>query len=111
MSLVVFVSVALNAAVMPVGRPETARVTGMPKFNGLTTRAIVLVALAPRTTVMLLGDNERLKLGVGTMTVTVVEAVTVAELPVIVIGCEPGVAVAPAVKVSILYEVLLIELK
>ena len=45
------------------------------------------------------------------MTVTVVRSGHVPEIPVIVIWCEPGVAVAPAVKVSILYEVLLVELK
>jgi hypothetical protein len=48
---------------------------------------------------------------VGTVTVRFVDAVSEPEVPVMVIECDPGAAVVPAVKDTVLDEVLLVGLK
>ena len=78
--------VGLNVAVTPVGRPEAANVT-LPE-NGLTSVTVMVsVPLAPGATVRLVGEAEMLKLP-RPVTVSVMEvlAVSVPEVPAIVIG-------------------------
>ena len=109
--LVVLVVVGLKLAVTPLGRPVAARVTGALKFCALRTLMVALGLLPPSTTLRVLDDEEMVKLGVGTVTVRVVDAVSEPEVPVMVIECDPGAAVAPAVKDTVLDEVLLVGLK
>lgn len=80
-----FVVVEPNVAVTPAGRIGAVKVTGIPKFNGLTMVMVDFVAADPLTTVILLGDNERVKLGTGTVTVMLVVAIKDPDVPVIVI--------------------------
>lgn len=99
-----------KAAVTPAGRLEAARVTGALKFRELRT-LIGALALPPSMTFRVLTEEDSVKLGVGTVTVMLVEAVRVPEVPVIVIVCGPDVAVAAAVNETVLAEVLLVGLK
>jgi hypothetical protein len=92
----------LNVAVTPVGRPDAAKVT-LPA-NGLTSvTVIVSVPLAPGATVRLVGEAERLKLP-RPVTVSEMEvvALSVPEVPVIVIGYVPATVVAATANVTTL---------
>jgi len=56
--LVAVVPLGLNVAVTPLGRPEAERLTLLVNpFSGLTV--MVLVPFAPRVTLRLLGEAER----------------------------------------------------
>ena len=52
-----------NAAVTPLGRPDAARVT-LPVNPPISVTVIVLLPLPPCVIVRLLGESERVKLGV-----------------------------------------------
>jgi hypothetical protein len=69
--LVLVVEAELNEAVTPVGTPEADKATlPLKAFCGVTV--IVLVPLAPCTTVTLVGDADRVKFGAAfTVTETV----------------------------------------
>lgn len=68
--LVVVVELGLNAAVTPLGRPVTLKLTLLLKpFSGVTV--MVLVPLAPCRTVTELGLALRLKSGPGTTLITI----------------------------------------
>jgi len=98
--------VGLNVAVTPVGRPEAANVT-LPA-NGLTSVTVMVsVPLAPGGTVRLVGEAERLKLP-SPVTVSEMEvvALSVPEVPVIVIGYVPATVVAATANVSTLVAVV-----
>ena len=104
--LVVLVVAGVKLAVTPLGRPVAARVTGALKFCGLRTLMVALGLLPPLMTLRLLADEEIVKLGVGTVTVRVVDAVSEPEVPVMVIVALPGVAELLAVNVSTLLPVV-----
>lgn len=72
---------------------------------------MVALALLPSTTLSVLAEDESVKLGVGTTTVREVEAVSVPEVPLTFTVYDPGLAVAPAVKETVLEVVLLVGLK
>ena len=67
---------------------------------------MVVFALEPGLMVMLNCDDDKVKLGPRTIKVTVVNWVTVPDVPVIVTGYVPCVAVADAVKVRTLEPVV-----
>jgi hypothetical protein len=94
----------LNDAVTPEGVPVADNATlPLKPFCGATV--MVLVPVAPCTTLKLLGEVERVKLGdaaVFTVRERVVVAVKLPEVPVIVIVVVPVVAVLLAVSVSVL---------
>ena len=99
--------VGLKLELAPDGRPDAPKVT-MPlkPFCGVTV--IVLVPLAPRVTVRLLGDAERLKFdwaAAFTVRLTVVVCVKLPDVPVTVTVAAPVVAVPFAVSVKMLEEV------
>ena len=82
--LVVLVLAELNVAVTPVGSPVTVRATLLLKPLILLTLT-VLLALAPLATrARLPAEDERLKLGTGIVSATVVVRVAVPEVPVTV---------------------------
>ena len=62
-TLVPVVGFVPNAAVTPLGRPDAARVT-LPENPPTSVTLIVLVPLPPCVTVTLLGEADRVKLGV-----------------------------------------------
>ena len=62
-TLVPVVGFVPNAAVTPLGRPDAARVT-LPVNPPTSVTVIVLVPLPPCVIVRLLGESERVKLGV-----------------------------------------------
>ena len=94
-----------NAAVTPLGKPETASVTlPVNPFTSLTVT--VLVPLLPRTTVRVPGESESVKLGAGIVSASVVVAVSVPEVPLMVIVALPTVAELLAVSVSTLLPVV-----
>jgi hypothetical protein len=107
--LVPVVLVGLKLAVTPLGRPEADRLTDPVKpFLGVTV--MVLVPLAPRLIVTLVGDADSEKSGVAaafTVRVIVVVCVRLPEVPVIVTVDVPVVAVLLAVKVTVLLVVVL----
>lgn len=107
----VLVVAAVKLAVTPVGRPVAANVTGALKFAALRMLMVTLALVLPLMTLRALADEVRVKLGVGTVTVMVVEAVSEPDVPVMVTECEPGVAVAPAVSDTVLDVLLLVGLK
>src|ERR1700679_3137590 len=78
-TLVAVAGLVANAAVTPVGNPDTARVTlPVNPFSSLT--AMVLVPVLPGAIVRVAGEAARVKLGVPvTVSVMVVEAVSVPE--------------------------------
>lgn len=97
--------IGLNEAVTPVGSPGGVKTTvaGLKPPDART--AMVLVPLAPGATVKLLGETERLKLGVvdvADVTVRLNAAVCVKlpDVPVSVMGYVPATAVLDAVNVN-----------
>jgi hypothetical protein len=91
-------------AVIPLGRPEIARLTLLSlKPTGFAT-LIVLVAAVPARRLNVLADVKRLKLGVGMLRTTVVELFVLPEVPVTVTVWLPGAADALGVNVSVLLE-------
>lgn len=100
-----------NTAVTPVGRLDAVIVTGTLKLCALRMLIVELILLLPTETLRVLAEDETVKIGVGTSTVMVVEAVKETEVPVIVMVYDPGTAVAPAVKETVLADVLLVGLK
>lgn len=62
-TLVPVVGFVPNAAVTPLGRPDAARVT-LPVNPPTSVTVIVLLPLPPCVIVRLLGESERVKLGV-----------------------------------------------
>lgn len=93
-----------NAAVMPEGKPETARVT-LP-VNGLTSVTLMLsVPVAPLSTDRVPAEGASVKAPKDEITVSaiVVVAVSDPEVPVIVTVAVPMVAELLAVKVSTLW--------
>jgi hypothetical protein len=62
-TLVPVVGFVPNAAVTPLGRPDAARVT-LPENPPTSVTVMVLVPLPPCVIVRLLGESERVKLGV-----------------------------------------------
>jgi hypothetical protein len=92
----------LNDAVTPLGRPDADKVTvPLKPFCGVTV--IVLAPPPPCTMLRLFGDAESVKFG-GPVTARVIVAVFVKlpDVPVIVTGTVPMVAVLLAVNVSVL---------
>ena len=82
---VVAVLDTLSLAVTPAGAPDTDRTISLLLSPTGSTTAIVLVALGPpASSVTLLSEEERLKLGGGIVTTILVELVTVPEVPVTV---------------------------
>jgi len=111
-TLVLVAGFTLKAAVTPVGRPEAASVT-LPEnpFTG-TIVTVLLLPAAPRVTVKVVGDVERLKLCANvTVRLTVVVCVRLPDLPVTVTVAVPAVAEALAVKVNVLLDVAGLGLK
>ncbi len=104
--LLLVAGLGLNAAVTPLGKPDTERVTlPLKPFDGVMV--IVLVPLAPPCVmVSAFGEAERLKFG-GAFTVRLsgMVFVSVPDVPVIVTVTVPLAAVVLAVKVSVLLAV------
>jgi hypothetical protein len=75
----------LKAAVNPVGKPDTAKLT-LPLNPFEPATLMVLLPLPVRATVRLLGDDERLKLGTTTVNAMVVVLLRLPEAPVMVRG-------------------------
>lgn len=63
-TLVPVVGFVPNAAVTPLGKPEAARVT-LPENPFTSVTVIVLVPLLPWVIVRLLGESDKVKLGVA----------------------------------------------
>ena len=102
--LVLVVLVGLNDAVTPLAKLTLP----VKPFCGVTV--IVLVPLAPCTTVRLPGDAEWVKFGTGaglTVTETLAVLVKLPEVPVTVTVAVPVVAVLLAVNVNVLVLVVL----
>ena len=83
--LVLVVLVGLNAAVTPLGSPVAARLT-LPVKPFCPVTAIVLLPVLDWRTVRLAVEVASVKLGMTTVSVTVVELLSVPEIPVIVTG-------------------------
>jgi hypothetical protein len=75
----------LNAAVTPLGSPETPRAT-IPLKPFCPATLILLLPLPARGTVRLLGEDKRLKLGTTTVNAMVVAPLRLPEVPVMVSG-------------------------
>jgi hypothetical protein len=75
----------LNAAVTPLGSPDTVRAT-LPLKPFCPVTLILLLPLPARGTVRLLGEDERLKLGTTTVNTMGVVPLRLPEAPVIVSG-------------------------
>lgn len=75
----------LNAAVTPLGNPETPRAT-MPLKPFCPATLILLLPLRARGTVRLLDEDKRLKLGTTTVNAMVVVPLRPPEVPVMVSG-------------------------
>ncbi len=92
----------LNVAVTPLGKPLALSVIAELKLFWLVA-VIVLVPLLPGKTVNVFGDALRVKLpSEFTVSVIVVAALRVPDVPVTVTVAVPVVAVALAVSVSVL---------
>lgn len=105
-TLVALVLAALNVAVTPVGNPLAAKVTlELNPFRSLTL--IVLTPLPPLGTERLAADAERVKLGTATVSAIVAVLLKLPVVPVIVSGYVPTTAVALAVNVTVLVELVL----
>jgi len=101
-TLVAVAGLVANAAVTPVGNPDAARVT-LPVNPFSSVTAMVLVPALPGATVTVEGEAASVKLGVPvTVSVMVVEAVSVPEVQVTVIGYAPATTVLLAVRVRTL---------
>jgi len=107
-TLVDVVGLVPNAAVTPLGRAELESVTDPVKPpEGVTVT--VLLPLVPWVTVRLAGDAESEKFGVAvafTVRLTVVVCVSVPDVPVMVTEEVPVAAVALAVNVTLLLDVV-----
>jgi len=90
----------LNAAVTPLGKPETEKVTKF--FSGLIS--IVLVPFSPCKMLNWFGEADNVRPG-STVSFTVVVFVKTPEVPVIVTVAEPVEADVLAVRVSVLVDV------
>lgn len=100
------VGFGLNPAVTPLGKLDALKV-GLPVKPFTGTTVIVLVPCVPCRTVTEFGFAVRLKFGPAlTVTLTVVVCVTPPYTPETVIVVVPGVAVAPAVNVRVLVELV-----
>jgi len=102
--LVVVAGLGLKEAEAPLGRPEADSVA-LPEKPLRRVMETVLVALLPRATFRVLGDEERLKSGCGaalTVSETVVVRVRLPDAPEIVTVKFPVAAVADAERVSAL---------
>jgi hypothetical protein len=101
------VGLVANAAVTPVGSPDAARVT-LPAKGLTSVTVIVSVPLAPWAIdrVDAEGLSEKLPVEEVTVSATVVDAVSVPEVPVMVTVAAPAVAVLLAVRVSTLEPVV-----
>jgi hypothetical protein len=75
----------LNAAVTPLGSPDTLRAT-LPLKPFCPATLILLLPLPARGTVRLLGEDERLKLGTTTVNTMGVVALRLPDAPVMVSG-------------------------
>jgi hypothetical protein len=106
--LVPVVGFVLNDAVTPPGRPDPDKLTlPLNPFSGLME--MMLVPLFPCSTVKLLGDADRVKLGTAaavTVRLTVVVFVKLPDIPVMVTVAGPVIAVLPAVNVKVLVPVV-----
>ena len=104
--LVLVVGFVPNAAVTPLGKPEALRVTlALKPFCGTTV--MVLVPLFPCATDTVVGLAVRLKSGPPvTVRLTVVVCFKLPDVPVMVTVEVPTAAVALAVRVSWLVEVV-----
>jgi hypothetical protein len=92
----------LNDAVTPVGSPLALSVTSRLK-PPVGLMVIVLVPLLPCSTVTVSGEAVRLKFpNAFTVSVMVVDALNLPEVPLIVTVAIPAVAVLLAVRVSVL---------
>lgn len=110
--LVLAVLAGLKDAVTPGGRPDADKLTlPLKPFCGVTV--IVLVPVAPCTTVKVLGDAERVKFGFGaafTVRDSVVVLVRLPDVPVTVTVTVPVAAVPIAVSVNVLVAAVLVGL-
>jgi hypothetical protein len=94
----------LNAGATPLGSPEAVRLTLPLTLAGVIV--IVLTAPLPCTTVTVLGEAARLKLGAAvTVRLKVVVWVKLPEVPVTVTVAVPGEVPGPAVNVRMLVPV------
>ena len=84
-TLLLVVLAGLKAAVTPLGRPDTAKLTVAPKPFWPAT-LIVLLPLLPRGTVRALAEDDRLKLGTTTVSAIAVVLLRLPETPVTVSG-------------------------
>ena len=75
----------LNAAVTPLGNPETPRAT-MPLKPFCPATLILVLPMPARGTVRLLDEDKRLKLGTTTVNAMVVVPLRLPEVPVMVSG-------------------------
>lgn len=103
-TLVEVVGFTLNAAVIPVGRPDAANVT-LPVNPLVGTTLIVLVPLLPGATVTLAGVAVRLKSGPVMVSVRGRDCVMLPDVPVTVTVAVPTAAVALALRVNVLLAV------
>jgi len=104
--LVLVAGLELKLAVTPLGNPEADKMTlPLKPFDGLIV--IALVSLVPCTSVKLLGLAESAKVGDG-LTVNAIEVVSLRlpDVPVTVTVAAPVVAVALAVRVNNVEELL-----
>jgi hypothetical protein len=100
--LVLVVLAGLKEAVTPLGRPDADKLTlPLKPFCGMTVT--VVPPLAPCATLKVFGEADRLKVG-GKATVSEIVAVLLKlpDIPVMVTGNVPVIAVAAAVKVNVL---------
>jgi hypothetical protein len=104
-TLVDVVGLVPNAAVTPLGRPEAERVT-LPVNPPEGVTVIVSVPLAPWATERVVAEAERVKPGVPTVSLMVVLAVVLPDVPVIVMVDVPAAAVLEAASVTTLVEVV-----
>jgi hypothetical protein len=101
-TLVAVAGLVANDAVTPVGNPDAARVT-LPVNPFSSVTATVLVPVLPGAIVRVAGEAARVKLGVPvTVSVMEVVALSVPEVPVMVIGYAPATVDAATVKVTTL---------
>jgi hypothetical protein len=85
-TLEVLVLDGLKLAVTPLGTPLADRFRLLNRFAALTTLMVLLAPLPPAATVSALEEDDRLKLGEGTVTRIVVELVAVPAVPVTITG-------------------------
>ncbi len=105
----VVVTLGINPAVTPLGKPDNARLTlPLNPVPGFTV--IVLVPFPPCITLNVFGAAVSVNAGV-TVRLSVVVRVRLPDVPVIVIVVVPGAAAALAVNVSVLADVVGFGLK